>query len=52
MNACHAQASLNRQGFTFYLMAAYAVVGFVCGFLFEIERTDVWKHVNDGGGNT
>ena len=35
---------------TFYLMVAYAVVGFVCGFFFNVERTDVWKHVSDGAG--
>ena len=34
---------------TFYLMVAYAVVGFVCGFLFKIERIDVGEHVSDRG---
>ena len=34
---------------TFYLMVAYAVVGFVCGLLSNIERTDVWKYVSDRG---
>ena len=36
---------------TFYIMVslAYAVVGFVCGFLFKIDRIDVWEHVSDRG---